>query len=172
MVELYSYASAVRRSFAQKLAELPYSVVEGNREASFYSMKNILLHMIDNEDWIVNWVIHGKSQEYIRKKSAEYTTMEMVLRHLDEVETRTRDYLKTIQEAELSRRVAFVLSSGKKFNLSVEESLFQSFTEQLYHLGELIALLWQENIEPPRMQWFWNNPREQGNMQSANAQSA
>jgi hypothetical protein len=26
-------------------------------------------------------------------------------------------------------------------------------------MGELIALLWQEDIEPPRMQWFWNNPR-------------
>jgi hypothetical protein len=24
----------------------------------------------------------------------------------------------------------------------------------------LIALLWQMNIEPPKMQWFWNNPRE------------
>jgi uncharacterized damage-inducible protein DinB len=171
MVELYSYASTVRRNFAQKLAELPYSVIERNREASFYSMKNILLHMIDNEDWIVGWVIHGKSQEYVRKKSAEYTTMEMMLRHLDEVEARTRDYLKTAQEAELSRRVDFVLSSGKSFNLSVEESLFQSFTEQLYHLGELIALLWQDNIEPPRMQWFWNNPREQGNVQPANAES-
>jgi len=51
---------------------------------------------------------------------------------------------------------------GKTFNLSVEECLFQSFTEQLYHMGELIALPWQENIEPPRMQWFWNNPRDAG----------
>ena len=169
MYELYSYASTVRRSFAQKLAELPYSLVEKNREASFYSMKNILLHMIDNEDWIVGWVVHGKSQEYVRKKSAEYTTMDMVLGHLAEVEMRTRDYLKTAKETELNKRVDFVLSSGKSFNLSVEECLFQSFTEQLYHLGELISLLWQENVEPPRMQWFWNNPREQSDARSANA---
>jgi uncharacterized damage-inducible protein DinB len=167
--DLYSYGSAVRRSFALRLAELPYSVVEKNREASFYTMKNILLHMIDNEDWIVGWVIRGNSQEYVRKKSAEYTAMEMVLRHLDEVEARTRKYLKTAQETELGRRVDFVLSSGQVFNLSVEDCLFQSFTEQLYHLGELIALLWQENVVPPRMQWFWNNPREQGNARPANA---
>ena len=167
--ELYSYGSTVRRNFALRLAELPCSVVEKNREASFYTMKNILLHMIDNEDWIVGWVIRGKSQEYVRKKSAEYTAMEMVLRHLDEVEARTRMYLKTAEEAELGRRVNFVLSSGQVFNLSVEECLFQSFTEQLFHLGELIALLWQENVEPPRMQWFWNNPRGQGNARPANA---
>ncbi len=158
--ELYSYSARVRRSFAEKLSELPVDVVAKNREASFYTMKNILLHIIDNEDWMVNWVIQGKSREYVRKKSEEYTDMTQVLQHLDEVEAKTRAFLKTANEQEFARRVDLALSSGKTFNLSVEECLFQSFTEQLYHIGELIALLWQENIEPPRMQWFWNNPRE------------
>lgn len=167
MQELYSYASAVRRSFAEKLTELPYEVVDKNREASFYTMKNILLHMIDNEDWIVSWVIQGKSQEYVRRKWSEYTSMQMVLQHLAEVEQRTRDFLKAANDAELSRRVDFLLSSGKSFNLSVEECLFQSFTEQLYHLGELIALLWQDSLEPPKMQWFWNNPRERDDVSHA-----
>jgi uncharacterized damage-inducible protein DinB len=58
---VYSYAASVRRGFAGKLMQLPLGRVVKNREASFYSMKNILLHMIDNEDWIVNWVIPGKS---------------------------------------------------------------------------------------------------------------
>lgn len=160
ITELYSYAARVRRNFAEKLAELPAGVVVKNREASFYTMKSILIHIIDNEDWIVNWVIHGKSREYVRKKSEEYTNMAQVLQHLDEVEGRTRAFLKTANEKEFNRRVDFALSSGTTFNLSVEECLLQSFTEQLYHIGELIALLWQENVEPPKMQWFWNNPRQ------------
>ena len=152
--------SRVRRKFAQKLSEMPWDQATKNREASFYSMRNILLHMIDNEDWIVNWVIRGKSREYERKKSDDYSSMEMVIEHLNDIEARTRKYLETFDEAEAGRRIQFVISSGKSFDLSVEESLFQSFTEQLYHTGELIALLWQENIEPPTMQWFWNNPRD------------
>lgn len=129
--------------------------------------------MIDNEDWIVNWVIQNKSLEYkIEKKSEEYQNMRQILDHLSQVEARTRKYLQTIvsenMESEFKRRVNFVLqSSGKSFDLSVEESLFQSFTEQLYHLGELIALLWQDNIEPPQMQWFWNNPRTKQEVQAA-----
>jgi uncharacterized damage-inducible protein DinB len=117
--------------------------------------------MIDNEDWVVNWVIRGRATEYKRqRKSEDYANMQMVLEHLREVEHRTREYLQNVDEDDLKRRVKFVLlSSGEVFDLSVEESLFQSFTEQLYHMGELIALLWQENIEPPKMQWFWNNPR-------------
>ena len=158
--ELYDYSSRVRRRFVEKLTELPWEELERNREASFYSMKNILIHIINNEDWIVNWVIHGKSSEYTRRKSAEYVTVRMLLEHLDEVEKKTKSYLQQVDDSELKRRVKFTLSSGEVFDLSVEECLFQSFTEQLYHIGELIALMWQDDIEPPRMQWFWNNPRE------------
>ena len=157
--ELHQYSSQVRRSFATKLAELPWSEVDKNREASFHSMKNILIHMIDNEDWMVNWVIHGKSKDYVRRKSEEYTSMKMILDHLEEVEERSRRYYADLEDNELNRRVKFVTSTGQTFDLTVDECLFQSFTEQLYHLGELIALLWQDNIEPPKMQWFWNNPR-------------
>jgi uncharacterized damage-inducible protein DinB len=157
--ELFDYSATVRSKFARKLAELPKDVVDKNREASFYSMKNVLLHMIDNEDWIVNYAIFEKSREFKRRKWEEYANMEMVLAHLQEVEGKTRHYLGQVSEAELKRRVKFELSSGKIFDLSVEECLFQSFTEQLYHLGELIALMWENDIEPPTMQWFYNNPR-------------
>ena len=160
ITELYEYSSRVRRSFAEKLAQLPPEMAAKNREASFYSMKNILLHMIDNEDWIVNWVITGKAQAYVRRKWETYTDMAAVLNHLNEVEKETRTYLRGLSKDNFGRQVDFVLSSGQTFNLSLEECLFQSFTEQLYHMGELISLLWQENVEPPRMQWFWNNPRE------------
>ncbi len=158
--EMYVYSSKVRRRFANKLSEQSWEKVTENKEASFYSMRNILLHMIDNEDWIVNWVIYNKSTEYKRlKKADEYSDMKQVIAHLDEVEAKTKAYFASMPAKDFERRVNFVLQSGKSFDLSVEEVLFQSFTEQLYHLGELIALLWQENIEPPQMQWFWNNPR-------------
>ena len=161
--ELYEYSSKVRRRFTIKLSELPWEEVTKNREASFYSMRNILIHMIDNEDWIVSWVIHNNSQDYKREKKAdEYLSMNDIFAHLDKIEAKTKDYLKNTRNnpAEFDRRINFVLSSGNSFDLSVEEALFQSFTEQLYHLGELIALLWQDDIEPPQMQWFWNNPRQ------------
>ncbi|MCJ7760986.1 DinB family protein [Candidatus Bathyarchaeota archaeon] len=139
---------------------MSWEEVEKNREASFYSMKNILLHMIDNEDWIVNWVIHNKSTEYRRRKSEEYTNMQMIRDHLENVSSKTRTFFASLEESELNRKVIFTSSSGDTFDLSVEECLFQSFTEQLYHIGELTALLWQQSIEPPKMQWFWNNPRQ------------
>lgn len=159
--ELHQFSSSVRGKFASKLGELPWSEVEKNREASFYSMKNILLHIIDNEDWMVNWVIRNRQQDYVRRKWEEYASMKMVLDHLAEIEERSRGYFAALNDGELNRKVNLTTASGQVFNLTVEECLLQSFTEQLYHLGELIALLWQINVEPPKMQWFWNNPRVQ-----------
>jgi uncharacterized damage-inducible protein DinB len=135
--------------------------MEKNREASFSSMKGILVHMIDNEDWIVNGVIHNKSKEYARRESDEFTSMKMILDYLEEVGERSRRYFTRLNDDELARRVKLITSAGQTFGLTVEECLIQSFTEQLYHMGELIALLWQDNVEPPKMQWFWNNPRMQ-----------
>ncbi len=164
--EMYEYSSKVRRKFLQKLAELPWEDVVKNREASYYSMKSILIHIIDNEDWIVNWVVHNRATEYKRAKSEDYTSMQMIREHLDEVERKTKMYLERADNEVLEKRVNFTLSSGQTFDLSVEESLFQSFTEQLYHIGELIALLWQQNIEPPTMQYFYNNPRAETSRES------
>ena len=115
--------------------------------------------MIDNEDWIVNWVIQNRSKDYVRKDPEEFTSMKMILDHLDQIEVKTRQYMQNIGEDELGRRVTLTIRTGHNFELSVDECLLQTFTEQLYHIGELIALLWQDNIEPPQMQWFWNNPR-------------
>ncbi|MDA4111792.1 MAG: DinB family protein [Thaumarchaeota archaeon] len=155
---LYDYSRAVRRRFANKFSELPWEDVSKNREASFYSMKNVLLHAIDNEDWIVNYAILGRTKDYSKRKSDEYTSMQMILDHLAEVEKKTIAYFSSATETEFKRHVDFELSSGKKFDLTVEECLIQSFTEQLYHLGEVICLLWEDDIEPPPMQWFYNRP--------------
>jgi uncharacterized damage-inducible protein DinB len=163
--ELYNYSSTVRRAFLEKLESLPWEAVTKNREASYYSMKDIMLHMIDNEDMVLSRQIL-KVPDYKRARDwKEYTNMFMVREHLDTIERKTKAYLGSADENELRRRVDFTVGSGS-FDLSAEECLMQSFTEQLYHMGELIALLWQENIEPPRMQWFWNNPRIRGSQHS------
>ena len=157
--ELIKYSTAVRRRFADTLSSLPQETVEKNMEASFHSMKNIMLHMIDNEDYIVNYVITGKADAYVRKKSEDYAELSTVLKHMEDVEAKTASFLSAADDAELRKTVSLRTRNGDVFSLSVEECLLQTFTEQLYHMGELIALLWQLNIEPPRMQWFYNNPR-------------
>src|ERR1700730_12235049 len=57
---LNAYSSRVRRKFLTKILSLGWEEAVKNREASHYSLLGIMLHMIDNEDWIVNNVIPGR----------------------------------------------------------------------------------------------------------------
>jgi len=158
--EIYSHAATVRRKFARKLAKLPTKTVSKNNEASFHSMKDIMIHMIYVEDWMLSSAILGKGRDYREKNFKAFHDMLAVLAYLDKVELKTRAYLKNVGERELRRKVRLQFSPrGAVYDMSVEECLYQSITEQLYHLGELIALLWQEDIKPPSMEWFSNNPR-------------
>jgi len=153
---LNAYSSRVRRKFLAKVSSLGWEQAIMNREASHYSLIGIMLHMIDNEHWIVNVVIPGRP-ETERKKHLpnEFAGFEEVEALLSEVEARTKLYLEGVDAMELSRKVKFTLFPDAD-NMTVEEWLFQTFTEQLYHLGEMIALLWQDDVEPPPMQWFRN----------------
>ncbi|MDG6920448.1 MAG: hypothetical protein JRN59_02865 [Nitrososphaerota archaeon] len=154
---LNAYSSGVRRRFFTKISSLGWEEAIRNREASHYSLLGIMLHMIDNEDWIVNVVIPGRPATERRKHLPnDFTGFEGVESLLADVETRTNLYLEHMDTRELARTVKFTISSGTSFDMTVEECLFQSFTEQLYHMGEVIALLWQQDIEPPQMQWFRN----------------
>jgi len=159
--ELYEYSSKVRRRFLESMSAMPWEEVTKNREASFQSMKNVFIHMIEVEDWMVGWVIPGRNEPYRWDKFDDYRTPADIAALLDAVELNTRRYLESSDENELTRRLTLSLRSGDSFQLSAEECLFQSITEQLYHVGELIALFWQQEVRPPRMQWFWNNPRSE-----------
>jgi uncharacterized damage-inducible protein DinB len=159
--ELYSYSSAVRRKFVRRLAGLPKALSLKNREASFHSIRNILVHMIYVEDWLVNSAILGRRGEYRELDFESFDTMKKVINYLDTIESKTTIFLKNAKEKDLRRpmKLRFSPSQKRAYNLTVEECLLQSITEQLYHTGELIALMWQENIKPPNMEWFSNNPR-------------
>lgn len=159
VTEMYEYASKVRRRFLESLSAMPWEEVTKNREASFQSMKNVFIHMIEVEDWMVSWVIHGREDPYRWDKFDDYRTPAEIAAFLDAVELNTKRYLVSSDEKELTRQLKLSLRSGDSFQLSAEECVFQSITEQLYHVGELIALFWQQEVRPPRMQWFWNNPR-------------
>lgn len=154
---LIAYSTRVRRRFLANVSTLRWEDVVRDREASYHSILGIMLHMIDNEDWIVNVVIPGRPATERRKHLPdEFSSFEAVELLLDEVEAKTSKYIGSVDSRELARNVKFGLSSGAVFDMTVEESLFQTFTEQLYHLGEIIALLWQDDVEPPPMQWFYN----------------
>jgi uncharacterized damage-inducible protein DinB len=153
---LYEYDELVRQRYLDKLGQISWDELSRNREATHNSLKNIQLHMIFVLQRLVEHVIKGGPVPTIDYDS--FKTYADVTEYVDAVTKKVREYLSGVGESEFQREVEFRRRDGSIMMMKVEEVLLQGFVEQLYHRGEIIALLWQMDIEPPPMQWFLNRP--------------
>jgi uncharacterized damage-inducible protein DinB len=56
-------------------------------------------------------------------------------------------------DSDLLKRVYRVNNDGIRRKSIVRDVLLDVITEELHHRGEIIAILWQKDIQPPDMGW-------------------
>lgn len=151
---LVEYSQSVRRRYLDQLATLSWDQITESRGASFDSLRNIMLHTIDAEDKLVNYTIAGRTKDWVPRNSDEFHDMDSIRRSAEETEAKTKDYLAKLTDAELERKVEFPRQSKQPILVRVEDILIHTALENIHHFGELIALLWQIDVEPPHMGWL------------------
>lgn len=151
---LVKYSQSVRKRYLEQLATLPWEQVTKSRGASFDSLRNIMLHTINAEDKLVNYVITGRIKEWVPRNPEEFLSMDSIRKSAEETEAKTRDYLAKLTSTELERKVKFPRPSTQPMLVRVEDILIHTALENIHHFGELIALLWQMDVEPPHMGWL------------------
>jgi uncharacterized damage-inducible protein DinB len=55
---------------------------------------------------------------------------------------------------ELDRKVWRINKDGIRRTSRIKDVLIHVVIEEIHHRGEIIAILWQMNIEPPDMGWL------------------
>lgn len=152
MRKLFNYNKKVRHKFLEAFETLPWEEFVRNREASFNSMKNIFLHTLQVEDRFVNGVVAGE-MEPPQRSFEEYAMMGDVVEGMHEVECRTQVTLDRLTDKDLDHEAEFQRRDGSKAKSRIEDLLIHVFEEEIHHGGELIALFWQLNREPPAVGW-------------------
>ncbi len=69
------------------------------------------------------------------------------------VEARMRGYTSSLTPDGLAMKYEVKNDLGETVEVTAEDVLIHVFEEEVHHRGELIALLWQMEIEPPVMGW-------------------
>lgn len=113
-----------------------------------------MLHTIDAEDRLVNYVIPGRTKDWVSRNPDDFRDIDSVGKRLKEVESKTKAYVTRIESAELERKVELPRPGTSSILVRVEDVLVAAALENIHHFGELIALLWQMDIEPPHMRWI------------------
>ena len=151
-VKLLEYSQSLRHRYLDALAKLPWEDVIEDRGASFNSLRNIYLHSVAVLDFYVNHVVQGDAT-YPRINYDDYDNIEKINNYLEQVESKANAYLNIVTPVELARKIERKQRDGSTITVTVEDMLIDLFQEETHHRGELIALLWQMDVNPPHLGW-------------------
>jgi uncharacterized damage-inducible protein DinB len=149
--KLLEYNESVRHRYFEALTRLSWEEFTENREASFHSIRNIFVHALGAIDYWLDFLQNENLRS--KRKYDEYGTFEEVRAYMEHVEKRTHEYLDSLRTDGLNKTYTSTDDDGKTSEVTAEDVLIHVFEEEVHHRGELIALLWQMNIEPPPMGW-------------------
>jgi uncharacterized damage-inducible protein DinB len=153
---LFAYNTKVLDSYFKTLAKLPWKTVSKNMEASHYSMKNTFIHILTVYNGWLNYNVHGRSSKipYETEHNPEnYNSMSDIRKFKDKVLKGVDELLGNLNGNLLRKKVRAPWLQGSHLLADV---LMQVSLEQAHHIGEIIALMWQLDIEPPEMTWIMN----------------
>ncbi|MCJ7633368.1 DinB family protein [Candidatus Bathyarchaeota archaeon] len=156
-VELIRYVHVARKNYQKALFELPWSEVIKDRGASFPSLRDIFVHSLGVEDRIINYVVPGRFPGYEKWDKiidlGKFSNMDILKEHIEEVEKKVDSYLKNVTENELNRKVEVPRRATPTYLLSVEDILIHVAVENIYHMGEMEAIFYQLDKQPPFLDW-------------------
>ena len=147
-LKLIEYSQFLRHKYLETISKLPWEDIVKDRGASFPSLRDIYLHTVFVVDAYFNYVLQG-NPNYPGIDYNEYDNIEKITKYLEQVESKANSYLSKVTPAELARKIERKKKDGSAFYLSVEDLLLDFFQEETHHRGELMALLWQMDVEPP-----------------------
>lgn len=158
--QLFAYNHKVRSGYIEMLREtLTWEDLVKNRETAWLSIRNTLLHIIWAEDSWINYSIAGLEDPRRPFPFNDYQNWDSVTEYNGQVVAKVDEYLSGLGEPELGRKVSRVNNDGVRRTIAVRDVLIHVFTEELHHRGEIIAMLWQMDVQPPDMGWPSNMGR-------------
>lgn len=143
----------VRTALFACLEGLPVGTFQEDVGISFGSPRDTLFHVVRVEDFWVNEFLRGGRRMVEARDRDQVETVKDLAGLWDRVSDATEAYVRALRREELAevrRR-----TTGDGFvEKTVEEYLFTFLVHEVYHKGEVLAVLWQQGVEPPPVDYW------------------
>ena len=139
------------------LLALPREERRKDRGASYGSIQDIFLHVIEDYIWWFGDVPQGRklgeSEPLVGRDLSEQELRRLTRR----VDRSVHKIMDSLKPRDLGR--SYVVQgevNGKPYTMTtcLADIMWHMVEEQLQHIGELNALFWQMDIDPPTHAWF------------------
>jgi uncharacterized damage-inducible protein DinB len=144
--DLYRYNSLVRRKYLRAIWKLSTRKRYKDRGGSFPSLVDIYMHVLDAYRW---WFlsVYGKGKAFEEYPLGRRYTKSEASKETVSVDRLIQKTLREVGPQGLRRTVSW--HGRRPFRTSVRTMLLHMAEEELQHRGEMNALLWQMNVDPP-----------------------
>jgi uncharacterized damage-inducible protein DinB len=154
--EWFAYNSDVRQGYVAALAKLSPDELGRDRGASFPTLLDILQHEIDgSSSWFARLApLVGLSFRGCDRPDAP--TLDNLRAYDRETAGHVQDVMGRLSETNLHASIVVKAEPpwwDQDFEAAVRPLLLHLVEEELQHRGELNALLWQIDVEPPILDW-------------------
>ena len=158
-IDLMDFVHELREDFFECAAKLGWREFTRDRGVSMLSFRDLFLHLAYVEEQHVTEFCEGRAtpwmKEVMRIPKDRFTSLAAVRKRLQEVTALAdRRFARWNTPEELAKPAVWVASEQYPLRLSRDSALAQCLTEHLLHLGEVEAMLWQMDIEPPSTFWI------------------
>lgn len=150
--DFFRYNSYVRKKYLDAIGNLPKEEITRDRGASFPSVLDIYAHVIDA---IISWFAeYGLPMDHpeIRRRGTIHS-IEDLKEEERKMDAAVMKFVEGLTPADLDNRFED-WDGQRKWNLTLREMLWHLVEEELQHRGEINALLWQIDIDPPVTDWL------------------
>jgi len=154
------YHSWSRRKYLDLFARLPWKVLTRRRVATFESIRNVHVHVLRMyASWLVTF-FGRRELAWILDQRAEPKSIRELRRMNREVDAAARRVVRRLRPADFDRkRIPPVVpgheKEARKWRITAREVLWHMIEEDFLHHGEILCMLWQDDIEPPYTGVWW-----------------
>jgi len=158
-IDLMDYVHELRSEFFECAAKLGWQEFSKDRGVSLLSFRDVFLHLAYVEEQHVTQFCEGRPTPWMREileiPKDRFRSIAAVRKRLREVRALgDRRFKKWNTPEELAKPAVWVASRKYPLVLTRDSALAQCLTEHLLHLGEVEAMLWQLEIQPPTTMWI------------------
>jgi uncharacterized damage-inducible protein DinB len=145
---LYEYNSRTRARYLTAIWKLPPRARYRDRGASYPSLVDIFMHVIDAYRlWFDEVYARGPTPDWY-PLGRRYSLAE-ARREMRAVDRRVLGVLASLRPGDLDRRFAVPKRWHTRQRIELRVLLVHMIEEELQHRGEMNALLWQSGRNPP-----------------------
>lgn len=138
VAELYEYGRFANRKLLDAVSTLTSEEFTRSVGGTYGSVRTTFVHLLGAE-W--GWLARcGGPERGDRLKPENYPTLPSVVALADKVEGYERDFLPTLNDADLMRLVEFSFVPGQRYRMTVGQMLQHAAIHSIHHRGQ-VALL-------------------------------